>query len=68
MILGVNNLKMASPKGLYEGASKIVLEKNCLKGTSKKLKIYVQNKKDKKAVSKQLKKAGNKKAKVKVQK
>lgn len=46
--------------------SKIKLRKNCLKGTSKKLKIYVRTKADKKAVKKQLKKAGNRFAKVKI--
>ena len=46
--------------------SKITLEKNCLKGTSKKLTIEVETKADKKAVKKQLKKAGNKHARVKV--
>ncbi len=46
--------------------SKIELRKNCLKGTSKKLKIYVRTKADKKAVKKQLKKAGNRYAKVKI--
>ena len=46
--------------------SEIELGKNCLKGTSKKLVITVSSKADKKAVKKQLKKAGNPKAKVKV--
>lgn len=44
----------------------LVYRKKSLKGTSKKLKIYVATKADQKAVKKQLKKAGNKKAKVKV--
>ena len=47
-----------------KATSSIVLGKNCLKGTSRKLVITVANKADKKAVKKQLKKAGNKKAKV----
>ena len=47
-------------------AFSITLGKNCLKGTSKKLVIKVPDKKMKKDVKKQLKKAGNKKAKVKV--
>ncbi len=48
--------------------SNIKLMKNSLKGTNKKLKIFVKTKADQKAVKKQLKKAGNKKAKVKVMK
>ncbi len=48
--------------------SKISFGKNSLKKTSKKLTILVKSKTDQKAVKKQLKKAGAKKAKVKVQK
>ena len=49
-------------------AYSITLGKNCLKGTSKKLVIEVPDKKTKKDIKKQLKKAGNKKAKVVVAK
>ncbi len=49
-------------------AYSITLGKNCLKGTSKKLVIEVPDKKTKKDIKKQLKKAGNKKAKVVVTK
>ena len=68
LIFGVTGLRQntTSVKGLTGDAGKIVLGKNCLKGTSKKLIIGVETKADKKAVKKQLKKAGNKKAKVKV--
>ena len=47
-------------------AYSITLGKNCLKGTSKKLVIEVPDKKTKKDIKKQLKKAGNPKAKVKI--
>ncbi len=60
----------SNQKSLGAGAKpyNIILGKNSLQGTNKKLVITVDSKKDKKAVKKQLKKAGAKKAKVKVQK
>ncbi len=51
-------------RNLAKSKSFIKLGKNSLKGTSKKLVISVSSKAEKKALKKQLKKAGNKKAKV----
>ena len=67
---------MINPKALENTGLKtlnikgknVKLKKNCLNKTSKKLVINVNSKAEKKNIEKQLKKAGNPKAKVKVAK
>ena len=55
-------------KILYISGKNIKLKKNCLKNTNKKLVINVTSKAEKKNIKKQLKKAGNPNAKVKISK
>ncbi len=62
----VNSLEKSGVLKAVGEKSTIKLGKNSLKGTSKDLVIRVSSKADKKAVKKQLKKAGNPKAKVKI--
>ena len=65
-MINSNALENTGLKTLNLPGKNIKLKKNCLRNTSKKLVINVSTKAEKKNIEKQLKKAGNTNAKVKV--